>query len=113
MTCLSDNWDQRDRAVRNLLNHGLAVCPLTLLIKDHKIWSVESGGSPLSRPVIGGNVGGNRVLSEYMSLVLEPMAKRMVSMEINASGSLLSIIENINDDLKSRKSSSHEEEEDG
>ena len=43
MTHLSDNWDQRDRSVRNLLNHGLVVCPLTLLIKDHKVWSVESG----------------------------------------------------------------------
>ena len=73
MTCLSDNWNQRDRAVRNLLNHGLAVCPLTLLIKDHKIWSVESGESPPSRPVICGNVGGNRAMSEYMSLFLEPV----------------------------------------
>ena len=50
-------------------------------------------------------------MSEYMSLVLEPVARRMDSMEINASGGLLSVIENINDDLKSRKSSSHEEEE--
>ena len=50
-------------------------------------------------------------MSEYMFLVLEPMARRMDSMEVNASGGLLSVIENINDDLTSRKSSSHEEEE--
>ena len=111
MTCLSDNWNQRDRAVRNLLNHGLAVCPLTLLIKDHKIWSVESGESPPSRPVIGGNVGGNRAMSEYMSLYLEPVARGQNSMEINASGGLLSVIENINKDLKTRESSSQKEEE--
>ena len=57
MTGLSDNWNQRDRAVRNLLNHGLAVSQLTLLIKDHKVWSLESRESPPSRPIIGGNVG--------------------------------------------------------
>jgi hypothetical protein len=34
MIGLSDNWNRRDRAVRNLLNHGLGVCPPTLLIKD-------------------------------------------------------------------------------
>ena len=78
MTGLSDNWNQRDRAVRNILNHGLAVCPLTLLIKDHKIWSVDSGDPPPSRPVVGGNVGGNRPLSEFTSLVLEPVAKRVL-----------------------------------
>ena len=99
MTGLSDQWDQRDRAVRNVLNHGLAVCPLTLLIKDHKTWSVN----PPSRPVMGGNVGGNRPLSEFMSLVLEPVAKRMESMEINATSGLLSVINNINEDLEKSK----------
>ena len=112
MTGLSDNWNQRDRAVRNILNHGLAVCPLTLLIKDHKIWSVDSGDLPPSRPVVGGNVGGNRPLSEFTSLVLEPVAKRMLGMEINATGGLLNLIETVNKDLentKKRESSQVEE----
>ena len=69
--------------------------------------SLESGESP---PIIGGNVGGNRAISEYMSHILEPVAKSMDGMEINSSGGLLSVIENINDDLKTRKASNHEEE---
>jgi hypothetical protein len=37
---LSIDWNQEDRALKNLLNHGLAVCPMTLLIKDHKVWTL-------------------------------------------------------------------------
>ena len=87
---LSAEWNQQDRAVRNLLNHGLAVCPMTLLIKDHKHF--EIGDTPPSRSVMGGNVGGNKPLSEFMSLVLEPVAKRMEGMEINASSGLINVI---------------------
>ena len=97
MTHIGDSWNQRDRSVRNLLNHGLVVCPLTLLIKVHKVWSVESGESPPSRAIIGGNVGGNRAISEYMSLILEPVAKGMERMEINATRGLLSVIEKLNE----------------
>ena len=39
---LGANWNQEDRSIRNLLNHGLAICPMTILIKDHKSWSVQS-----------------------------------------------------------------------
>ena len=56
---LGNNWSQEARCLRNLLNLGLAVCPMTLLIKDHKTWSVDSGEAPPSRSVMGGNVGGN------------------------------------------------------
>ena len=38
------------------------------------------------------NVGANKPLREYMSLLLEPVAQRMESMEINASSGLLSVI---------------------
>ena len=63
---------------------GLACCPLTLLVKDHKSWSLESG-YPV-RPVMGGNVGGNAGISEFVSLVLEPVANEMEdSLEINAT----------------------------
>ena len=36
--------------------------------------------------IIGGNVGGNRAISEYMSLILEPVAKGMEGMEMNYTG---------------------------
>ena len=58
MTNLSADWNQQARAVRNLLNHGLAVCPMTLLIKDHKHF--EIGETPPSRSVMAGNVGGGK-----------------------------------------------------
>jgi hypothetical protein len=70
---------QEDRAVRNLLNHGLAVCPMTLLIKDHKVFSI--GETPPTRSVMGGNVGDNKPLSEFMSFILEPVARKMNGME--------------------------------
>ena len=63
---------------------------MTLLIKDHKHF--EIGDTPPSRSVMGGNVGGNKPLSEFMSLVLEPVAKRMEGMEINASSGLINVI---------------------
>ena len=55
---LSIDWDQEERALKNLLNHGLAVCPMTLLIKDHKVWDITKDAPP-SRTVMGGNKGGN------------------------------------------------------
>ena len=36
MTQLGKSWNQEDRSVSNLLIFGLAVCPTTLLVKDHK-----------------------------------------------------------------------------
>ena len=83
---LSADWNQQDRAVRNLLNHGLAVCPMALLIKDYKHF--EIGDTPPSRSVMAGNVGGNK-----------PLAKGMEGMEINASSGLINIIESINTDI--------------
>ena len=84
-------------------NHGLAICPMTLLIKDHKsTWSVilETEDTLPSRSVMGGNVGGNRGISEFLSLVLEPVAKEMKgSMEIDATSGLLSDIEKVNDEI--------------
>ena len=43
MTGLGEQWDQKDMSVRNLLNDALPTCPMTLMVKVHKTWSVESG----------------------------------------------------------------------
>ena len=48
-------------------------------------------------------MGGNKPLSEFMSLVLKPVAKRMEEMEINAGSGLTSITESINTDISSRQ----------
>ena len=47
------NWSQESRCLANLLNHGLGACPMTLLVKDHKTWSVI----PKTRSLMGGMMG--------------------------------------------------------
>ena len=44
-------------------------------------------------------MGANKPLSEYMCLILEPVAKWMEVMEINTSSGLLSVVESLNEDL--------------
>ena len=93
---LGSNWGQEERSLNNILNYGLVCCPLTLLVKDHKVWDVV----PKVRPVMGGNVGGNAGMSEFISLVLEPVADEMEgSIEINATNGLLKDIEDVNSKL--------------
>ena len=46
--------------------------------------------------MLGGNVGANKGLREYMSIILEPVAKRMESMEVNSTSGLLSLIVSLN-----------------
>ena len=49
---------------------------------------------------MGGNVGGNAGMSEFISLVLEPVSDEMKnSMEINATGGLIKDIEDVNEAL--------------
>ena len=94
---LGSNWSQESRCLANLLNHGLGACPMTLLVKDHKVWSVI----PKTRSVMGGNVGGNSGISEFLSLVLEPVAREQKdNMEINATNGLLADIYDLNKELE-------------
>ena len=70
---------------------------MTLLIKDHKPWDLI----PKSRSVMGGNEGGNTGISEFLSLVLEPVAREQNgSMEINATNGLLADILDLNNELE-------------
>ena len=94
---LGSHWSQEDRCLRNLLNHGLGACPMTLLMKDHKPWEII----PKSRSVMGGNEGGNTGISEFLSMVLEPVAgEQSESMEINATNGLLADIFDLNKALE-------------
>ena len=63
---LGGNWSQESRCLSNLINHGLGTCPMTLLVKDHKVWFMI----PKTRSVMGGNDGANYGISEFLSLVL-------------------------------------------
>ena len=49
---------------------------------------------------MGGNEGGNCGISEFLSLVLEPVAREQGNnMEINATNGLLADIVDLNDEL--------------
>ena len=61
-----------------MLSSSLETCPLWLLFKDHKNWTSSKGGSPPTRPVMGGNSGMNSHLSEILSWLLEPLADSMM-----------------------------------
>ena len=92
-----EGWNQESRCLANLLNHGLGTCPMTLLVKDHKSWDVI----PKTRSLMGGNDGGNVGISEFLSLVLEPVAREQVgNMEINATNGLLADILDLNKELE-------------
>ena len=100
---LSIDWDQEERALKNLLNHGLAVCPMTLLIKDHKVWDITKDAPP-SRSVMGGNKGGNTNISEIISIVLEPIANSQPgSLEENATDGFLANVTKLNKRLASQE----------
>ena len=84
-----EGWSQESRCLANLLNHGLGACPMTLFVKDHKT------------SLMGGNDGGNVGISEFLSLVLEPVAREQVgNMEINATNGLLADIMDLNKELE-------------
>ena len=36
---ISSEWDQTERMQRNVRDKGEQVCPMSLLLKDHKEWS--------------------------------------------------------------------------
>ena len=90
---LGSSWGQESRCLSNLLNHGLGTCPMTLLVKT---WDII----PKTRSVMGGNEGGNAGISEFVSLVLEPIAREQDgNMEINATNGLLADITDYNIEL--------------
>ena len=59
-----------------------------LLIKDYKSWTVNV--TPPNRSVMAGNKGGNASISEYLSILLEPIASENTkSMEVNITDGML------------------------
>merc|ERR1711942_341518 len=44
-------WKHGDRVRETMMGEGQAVCPLSLLYKDHKGWSASMGSPPPTRPV--------------------------------------------------------------
>ena len=105
---MGDNCGQEARCLCNLLNHGLKVCPMTLLVKENKTWSVTLP----TRSSMGGNEGGNAVISEFISHVLEPVAREQSrNMEINTTNGLIADITDYNGELRREKEETNQLEE--
>ena len=69
---------------------------MNILIKDHKMWSRESGKAVPSRPMVSGNCSINTHLSELLSEMVEPLATEAEGMEVQSSEELLHLIDCIN-----------------
>ena len=66
-------WKHGDRVRETMMGEGQAVCPLSLLYKDHKGWDASKGPTPPTRPVAGGHIGINMHISEIVSDLLDPV----------------------------------------
>ena len=73
VSMLGNYWEHGSRIKETMMGEGLSTCPLSLLFKDHKGWSAESGTVPPTRPVMGGHLGMNRHISEIVSDALDPV----------------------------------------
>ena len=100
---IGDHWDQKDRCKRNLLNQGLAICPMRILCKDHKYWTMDLGTPPPSRSVVSGNQGMNMNLSELISWLLEPIANEYEGgFEVNSTDDFIHKMDELNNSRETK-----------
>ena len=85
-----------DRMLKNLTVAGLDLPEMSLLVKDHKSWSFESGKPVPTRPVLSGNCAINTHLSELISEIIEPVALQYNGAEVQSSEEMLAQIDMIN-----------------
>ena len=69
-------WNHTSRVRETMMGESLSTCPLSLLYKDHKGWTMDQDKLPPTRPVAGGHLGMNLHLSEIVSELVEPMVVR-------------------------------------
>ena len=97
MSNCGSNWKHEDRMHKNTLDKGEQVCPMVLLIKDHKGWSPDMNTPPPSRPVVSGNCGLNSHLSDLISLIMEPVTSEANGFEVDSTSEMLHRINLLND----------------
>ena len=91
-------WKHEMRIRETMMGEGQAVCPLSLLYKDHKGWSPEMGTIPPTRPVAGGHLGINMHISEIVSDILDPIIGEHVGgREILSTEDMIARIEILNE----------------
>ena len=80
------------------------------MLKDHKIWSLDTGEPPPSRNIMNGKLGMIMNMSEFLSIALEPIANEdKDSMEVNAYDGLIADIERVNKKWANRQKDSPSE----
>ena len=75
---IGEAWKHTSRVRETMLGESMATCPLSLLYKDHKGWTMNKGTCPPTRPVAGGHLGMNIHLSEVISDLVEPLVDKYV-----------------------------------
>ena len=93
---IGGNWDHTDRIRETMLGETLAVCPVSLLFKDHKNWTKDSGSVPPTRHVAGGHKGMNLHLSEIISDILEPLVETLGGDEVISTEDMLALVDILN-----------------
>ena len=96
---IGKGWGHTDRVRETMLGEGVAVCPVSLLFKDHKGWVNGSKSIPPTRHVAGGHMGMNLHLSEVVSDVLEPLVGTIEGgTEVISGEDMLARVDRLNDD---------------
>ena len=90
------NGTNHERMASNLVVSDLDLPEMSLLTKDHKSWSVESGSPVPTRPIVSGNSTVNTHLSELLSELIEPVALEADGAEVQSSEEALSLIDTLN-----------------
>ena len=90
-------WDHTSRIRETMLGESMAVCPVSLLHKDHKVWTASDGKPPPTRHVASGNVGMGFYLSEVVSDLTEPLVSHIEGgVEVVSTEDLLAMVDRTN-----------------
>ena len=73
ITNMGADWKHQDRHRETHINNSSSVCPMYLLLKDHKVYNPDDGPPP-TRPVCGSVTGMNVHFSNIISDLLEALA---------------------------------------
>ena len=96
---IGEAWKHTSRVRETMLGESTATCPLSLLYKDHKGWTMNKGTCPPTRPVAGGHLGMNIHLSEVISDLVEPLVDKYVGGRENISTEdLIARVVSLNED---------------
>ena len=104
----SKNTDQT-RMGKNTMETSYQIPEMSLLVKDHKVWSEEEKKPVPSRPVLSGNSCLNTHLSELVSEILEPISTRITSAEITSTEEALNKLTELNELVKTNGNWMHDE----